>query len=432
MKEETSLILKEILEEIEPSKKEKEEIGLILKDFVRNLNKILKQKKVKAEIFVGGSYAKKTIIKKGKYDIDLFLRFDKKYAEENISKILENVLKNLGEKYEILKGSRNYFRIEKRNNLFFEIVPVLKTKNPKEAENITDLSYMHVKYINKKVKSNKILQGIKLAKSFCHAQRCYGAESYINGFSGYSLELLIYSYGSFLNFVKAMSKVDKNKLIIDIEGLHKKKKNILLDINESKLGSPIVLVDPTYKYRNVLAALSEETLNKFQKNCREFLKKPSKEFFKRKELNFEEMKEKAKKGKEDYVILEIATKKQAGDIAGSKLKKFYRHLIYEIEKYFDIKNSEFDYLENKKARFFFSVKPKKIILIEGPKIKDKKNVVAFEKIHKNRKEKLSKKSGRVYALKKVNFPLKKFILDWKNQNKNKISSMSIVSLEIFN
>lgn len=50
---------------------------------------------------------------------------------------------------------------------------------------------------------------IKIAKAFCHATGCYGAESYIKGFSGYALELLIYHYKSFQSFVKAMTKVNE-------------------------------------------------------------------------------------------------------------------------------------------------------------------------------------------------------------------------------
>ena len=61
--------------------------------------------------------------------------------------------------------------------------------------------------MNKKVRSKKILDEIKIAKAFCHANNCYGAESYINGFSGYGLELLVYYYGGFLRFIKAVSKM---------------------------------------------------------------------------------------------------------------------------------------------------------------------------------------------------------------------------------
>ena len=101
--------------------------------------------------------------------------------------------------------------------------------------------------MKKKVK-NKMLKEIMLAKAFCHASKCYGAESYIQGFSGYSLELLIYYYKGFMKFAREIAKDNgKNKIIIDIERFYKNKNEIMININSSKLQSPIILVDPTFK-----------------------------------------------------------------------------------------------------------------------------------------------------------------------------------------
>jgi tRNA nucleotidyltransferase (CCA-adding enzyme) len=200
------------------------------------------------------------------------------------------------------------------------------------------LSYAHVKYIKSKIKSKKAINEIKLAKAFCYAKKCYGAESYINGFSGYSLELLIYKYKSFLNFVKAIARIGKEKEIIDIEKKYKNKREILLNLNSSKIKSPIVLIDPTYPRRNALAALSEETFTKFREECRKFIKNPSINDFEIKKIDVEKLKNYALKRKNDFIFIEISTAKQEGDIAGSKLIKFYRHLIKEVEKYFNIKN----------------------------------------------------------------------------------------------
>ena len=51
---------------------------------------------IDAEIFVGGSFAKKTLIKKEKYDVDIFVRFDKKYTEYDISELTYKALKETG------------------------------------------------------------------------------------------------------------------------------------------------------------------------------------------------------------------------------------------------------------------------------------------------------------------------------------------------
>lgn len=438
-----SLILKEVLKKIEPTKKELETIGNSFKEFLKKFEKRLKTLKINAEVFVGGSFAKKTMIKKNSYDVDIFVRFDKIYGE-NISSILEKIVEPM--KAKKVHGSRDYFQIQKEN-LIFELIPVIKIRSPKEAKNITDLSYSHVKYINKKIKSEELLGEIKIAKAFCYANNCYGAESYIKGFSGYSLELLIYYYKNFIKFIKAVSKMGEGKIVIDIEKHHKTKQDVLMDLNSSKLNSPIILIDPTYKQRNALAALSKETFEEFKKDCKKFLKNPSIKAFEIKKMNLEKMKDSAKKNKFEYALIKTKTSKQAGDVAGSKLLKFYRHLNFEIRRFFEIKNKGFEYPvisdeipvsktskkqkevsddEKKSADYFFVVKNKKEILIKGPNIKSLKNVEAFRKKHRN----TFVKKNRIYALESTPKNLKEFINNWKKKNKQRIKDMYIEELKI--
>lgn len=419
-----NLILKEVLKEIEPSKEDFAVIDKSLKKFSDDLKNKIKREKINAEIFIGGSFAKKTLIKKDKYDIDIFLRFDRKYRNENISNLTKKLLKGV-KNTSTIHGSRDYFRIKIDSSIIFELIPVIKVANPKESDNITDLSYFHVKYIEKRIKNRKILDDIKLAKVFCYANSCYGAESYINGFSGYSLELLVYHYKGFLNFIRAVAKI-KEKEIIDIEKQHKNKKDILLDLNSAKLNSPIILIDPTYKQRNALAALNKETFEKFRAVCINFLKNPDKEFFKMQELNLEEMKKNAEKNMQEFILLNASTDKQEGDVAGSKLLKFFKHLDDEIERYFDVKKKGFEYKDGKNARYIFTVKKRKEVIISGPEIKDKDNIKKFKNRHKD----IFIKNNKLYAREKVSFGLKEFIRSWITKNERKIREMAVEELKI--
>ena len=419
MKKSINSVIKEVLDEVHPSQEDVDLIESSLKEFLTKLEKSLKRLKINAEIFVGGSYAKDTMIKKDNYDIDIFVRFVK---DQDISKLTEKALKSFGAK--IIHGSRDYFQVTVTKDIFFEIIPVVKVKNPKEAKNITDLSYSHVKYMNRKVKTKKLLDEIKLAKVFCYANDCYGAESYIQGFSGYALELLVYHYGGFLKFIKAMSKVG-DKLVIDIEKQYKNKSQVMMDINTSKLKSPVILIDPTYKQRNVSAALSEETFEKFQKVCRIFLKNPSVKFFTPQEIDFDKVEKGARSKGWEFVALEIKTNRQAGDIAGSKLLKFYKHLGGEINRFFEIKNQGFDYSYGKLAKSFFVVKSLGEVLYNGPMITDINNVKKFKKEH----SKVFIKNHRVYAKKKISFDAKEFIKKWKVKNNKRMREMAVVGLE---
>lgn len=417
-----SSVLKEVLKKVEPPKEELKDIDKFLEDFLKKLKKNMKKQGINAEIFIGGSFAKKTVIKKDKYDIDIFIRFDKKH--KNISDLTKKLLKGVKNTL-LIHGSRDYFRVKINPVFFIEVVPVKKISMPKQAENITDLSYSHVTYIKKKVKSGKLLDDIRLAKAFCYGNNCYGAESYINGFSGYALELLVYHYGGFLKFLRAMTKI-KGQEIIDIEKHHKTKSHVLIDINAAKLASPIILIDPTYPQRNALAALSQETFRKFQKACADFLKNPMIKAFEIEQIDFEKAGKDARRKGYEFILLEAKTKKQEGDIAGSKLYKFYRHLAKEIDKYFEIKAKGFDYNGKKSAKYFFTVKRKKEIIIYGPHLDQKQHVDRFREKHKH----THIKNRRIYTKHKISFTLKRFLLAWKKRHRDKIKDMTISGLRV--
>jgi tRNA nucleotidyltransferase (CCA-adding enzyme) len=170
-------ILEEEMFKIVPSSEEVEELMEIANNFISSL------KKYKLDAQIGGSLAKGTIVKKsGKQDVDIFVVFN--YSEDILK--LEGILKKIkfSGKLKKVHGSRDYFQIE-RGKVILEIIPVVKNKDPELAENVTDVSLSHVKYVCSQIKKNpKVSNEIRLAKAFCHAQRCYGAESYIKGFSG--------------------------------------------------------------------------------------------------------------------------------------------------------------------------------------------------------------------------------------------------------
>lgn len=426
-KSSTSQIFQEVLQKINPPEIEIRDIEYSLEMFLQNLKSKMLKEKINAEVFVGGSFAKKTVIKKNNYDVDIFIRFDEKeYQGKELSEILRKVLDETGEIYQEVKGSREYFRIKKHDNFSFEIIPVLKVKNPKDSENITDLSYSHVKYINKKIKDKKILDEIKIAKAFCYATNTYGAESYIKGFSGYALELLVYHYRTFMNFAKAIAKSRDEKIIIDIEKFYKNKNEILMNLNSAKLQAPIILIDPTYKQRNVTAALSKETFEIFKKACVKFIKNPSVKSFELEKKDLKKIEENAIKKKQEFVFVEIHTERQEGDIAGTKMLKFKEFLEKEIERYFVVRESGFEYDSGQTSRSYFVVEKKKEIIFNGPKINDKKNVLAFKKMHK----KTLVVRGKLMAKEKNNFSAKGFLEDWKKKNYGKMVDMSISEIKV--
>lgn len=404
-------IIEKQLELIRPSREEISKIGIISKNFIEKLEKKLKEKKIKAEVFIGGSFAKNTLVKKDVYDIDIFVRFDPSY--KNLSYLLKRVLP----KSKKIHGSRDYYQI-KENNLITEIIPVIKILKPEKAVNVTDLSYFHVNYILKKIKKNKKLANeIILAKAFVNAQNCYGAESYIKGFSGYALELLICHYKTFLSFIKEISKLNK-KLVIDDENFYK---NSLEELNKSKTYSPIVLIDPTFKERNALSSLSNETFYKFKEACKNFLKFPSSKFFIKNSVfdNFKKYR--------NVKIVKIKTNKQPGDIAGTKSKKFFDFLIFRLKKEFEVKKSGFEYNEySNSAEIYLVLSRKKQIIVKGPPIFLLKNLDKFKKIH----PKTFIKNKFAYAKIRPNLNFNEWFKYFLKKDRKIISDMSVREIKL--
>jgi len=380
-------LLNDVLKDISLNSKELSEIKKKANEVVG----FFKKKGYDAKI--GGSLAKNTLVKKDNQDVDIFVVLQ----NGDISKV-EPVVKKHFSDVVVVHGSRDYLKI-KSDNILFEIIPIVKFKKPEDAQNITDFSLIHVNYITKVIKKNKKLADeIKLAKAFCVAQKCYGAESYIGGFSGYALEVLVCHYGGFVNFLK---KIRKDK-IIDPMKYFKNKDEIMRELNESKLVSPIVLIDPTYKYRNVCAGLTQETLDLFLDSVDKFLKKPSVDFFVHKEFSVSEFLETAKK--EDLIVYKINfnTNRQEGDVAGTKMKKMLRFLIKNLEKKEQkVVYSDFVYSGGQDATGYLAIKIKELIDIKGPSVKLKDAVDKFKKVRKN----ISVSGGFARAKEEVAIPV---------------------------
>ena len=356
-------ILKEVLSKIKPNKEGEVFIEKKIKDFISRI-------KVKdAKVILGGSGAKETWLKDAN-DADIFIQFSyDKYKDKSdkLSDILEKQIKK-SFKLNRLHGSRDYFQV-KEKGYTFEIIPILEIKKAETALNITDVSPLHAEFVKK---YNKLSDDIRLMKQFCKANNIYGAESYINGFSGYMCELLVINYNGFLNLLKAACKW-KDKEVMDIKNFYKGK-NILMDMNKSKIISPLILVDPVQADRNAAAALSEEKFLLFKKKAKEFLKKPSNSFFEKKEINTK-----------DFMVIEVDSLEGKEDVVGAKLLKVFNFIKEKlIKEGFIVKDSIFTFDREKKAFFYFKAKDvSSIKIIEGPNVKFKDHVKFFKKKNKN-------------------------------------------------
>ncbi len=432
MKKQLDNVLKEELGKVSVSKEEYRYLREVSKLSIKEIEKRLKKLKIDASVFIGGSLAKETVVKKEKHDIDLFLRFDKKYPETQVKRFMRKIFflfKIPGCRINIKKihGSRDYVQIIfKKHGIVIEVVPSIKINRPEEARNITDLSYFHVKYVNDKIKKQKKLSDeIILSKAFCHAQKCYGAESYINGFSGYAIELLIISCGSFEKFLNVISN-SNGKIIFDPANHYKDVNEVLNALNPAKRQSPIILIDPVSKDRNAAASLSQETFEKFKEACKRFLDNPSIEHFEHKKVSIDKMKNYAMEIEGAFAVFKVYTNKQEGDIAGTKLLKFHSFLANELQKNFDIIEQHFEYDYGKDSYNYFIVKRKKEIVIYGPALNYKEGVENFKKKHRI----WYVHEGRICTARSPEITVKQFLKKFNRRNKTQMKQMGITKVEL--
>ena len=216
-----------------------------------------------------------------------------------------------------------------------------------------------------------------------------------------------------------------DKLIIDPAKHYRNRNDVMIGMNASKLKSPIVLIDPTYKERNALAALSQESFSKFQKASRDFLKKPSLKFFEEQEIVPYEIERFAKSKRAEFLHVILYTDRQAGDIAGTKLKKFHYFLENEIRKYFELLLHRFSYDDNQKADLYLVVKQKKEIIRKGPPLGMRKETKIFKRLYKN----TFVKDDRVYTRIKLKMSGKEFIKKMA-KDKKQLMEMGITKIEV--
>ncbi len=380
--------MQEVLKNIKPNKEEQAK-------FKQSSDSFLKKIKIKdTPTILGGSGAKDTWLS-GSHDIDIYVVFNyKKYAQKSdkLSQILEKELKKIFPKIAKLHGSRDYFQLNHQGYLF-EIIPILKINKAKEAINITDISPLHSIWVNKHTK--KLKDEIRLAKQFCKANNLYGAESYLAGFSGYVLEILVAHYGSFEKLLQA-SLNWKVKEIVDPEKYYHQKM-ALFQLNQSKLQSPLIVIDPVDKSRNASAALGLEKFTLFKKLAKNYLQHPSIDFFTKKEINFSELKKEAENKKLNLVYLETLPLSGKRDVIGTKLLKAFQFLELHLNA-FEIKKSGWDW---NRCYFFLGKRElPKITIRPGPPLKLKQFVNDFKKKNKDH----FIKDDKIYAKIKVQHP----------------------------
>lgn len=385
-------VLSSILEKYKPTSAEKMLVKSKVNRVLLHLRESLDDNHIKAVVMLGGSAAKGTFVRDD-FDCDVFVRFDMMYKDKSISDLLEKALK-VFDKVERIHGSRDYYQAF-IDGINFEFVPVLEISDPEFALNVTDSSPLHVAWIKGNIEKNgAIIENIILAKLFCKAQGIYGAESYIRGFSGHVLDILISYYGSFLELLEK-SQEWKESDVVDIEN-----HGTASSLNSSKI-SPLIVIDPIQPDRNAAAALNLENMSKFKEVAKLFLEKPSKDFFEKKEVTLEELKDAA--ADNALFVMDIIPFEGKTDVVGGKLLKVFEYLKAEIVRNdFDLIESGWDWDKGMNSSMWFIIPDEDLSETKkriGPPMNAANNVEGFKRKHADAFE----ENGRLAAIVKRDY-----------------------------
>jgi len=263
-----------ILDKIKPDKKEEEEMKSLI-------GKLLKAAQSKiAKPLICGSIEKGTWLS-GKNEVDLFLLFKPSLSKKELEKkglsLAKKIIKIMKGSFVIAYAEHPYLR-GKIGKYKVDIVPCYEITDPEKIMSAVDRTPFHVKFVKANLKNP---DEVRLLKQFCRANKCYGADLKTEGFSGYICELLIIKYGSFLNLVKEAAKWRAGHAISFLETKEDYK----------KFKTPLIVIDPVDRNRNVGAALSAESFYRFVRACNDFVKKPSRDFFFKQEVKPYSLKE---------------------------------------------------------------------------------------------------------------------------------------------
>ena len=343
-----------------PSSSEMLKLRKIADEFMSILMENASDKDINVNFKFSGSYAKGTWIK-GESDIDILGIFEK---ESEIEKLENLVPDNFVETFGTRKYFRGYFK-----NMEIEVVPVVKFSDISKVKNSIDLSVLHADYINSKLSPAQKMDVIIL-KALCKANNCYGSETYMRGFSGYVLEVLIDKFGSLKTLAENVEKWDDK---------------VFLDNVKTKENYSIFLSDPTNPSRNICASVSSENLSKFVFSLKLLKAYPNINLFL--ESNVRDIINKQSRLRGAKLFTFTTKIKEPKDIFLSKYVKNVGKLIDELKRNdISIYSADFDYSRNE-AKLFIQIAnfPRTATrIVYGPSAFSSSEILEnFLKSHKN-------------------------------------------------
>ena len=387
-------ILKKVKEIAIPNNKQRKKVDIIANQVFSLVNREAEKEKSIISVHFGGSYAKETWTQ-GKVDIDIFVKFKTTITEKNFEKLG----KKIG--FDSLKKFKPYVRYSEHpfveaniDGVGVNVVPCYNVKKG-EWKSAADRSTFHTEFMSEKL-TGLMKDDIRVLKCFMEKNGMYGAEIAKQGFSGYVCEVLVYYLGSFENVLKKIAKMENNEMIGE---------------SPRKFESPIVIIDPIDRNRNLGAAISIKNVTNFILITRNFLKKNSISYFKEKS-RIKIPKELTK----NILVINFKYKKRSDDIIYGQIKRATSSIESQMNKegFNVLRNDAITYDNNKAALLFLleSTTISKNEIRTGPEVFSSEFSSKFININ-SKKSKLmwTDKNGKLQSLQTRRYENAKSFLD---------------------
>ncbi|MEM1611374.1 MAG: CCA tRNA nucleotidyltransferase [Sulfolobales archaeon] len=365
-REEAWRVAEEVLNRIRPREDELREAYRVYRIIRERLERAFPQDLFSIELY--GSIAKGTAIS-GDLDLDIFIltprEYGREWIRENFLRLAKDALGDIP--YEERYAEHPYLRA-KPGSIEADIVPALKISRASEAMTAADRTPFHTEYVRKML-SEEGKDHVRLLKKFMKGVGVYGAEIRVGGFSGYVAELLVITYGGFLEVIERASRWRPPVVIIPPG----------CDISESDArrlfkGSPFILPDPVDSRRNAGAAVTLKTLSEFIVASKLYLANPSQRFFEPPEVDdamVESSFESLRKRGTCVVILTLRLRRSAPDNIWGEIKSLSKRIYNRLrsERYPVLRRSEYWDEEGEEALIaleLLSCNPSEPIQVEGP------------------------------------------------------------------
>jgi len=379
-------VLEEVLQRVKPTKKDLVKLSSVAQRLIRIAEKKAQQLGIRAEIMLAGSAARGTWLK-GEKDIDLLLLFPEDIPKEQMEELGMRLAREIaGPKGREEYAEHPYVRMD-FEGFEVDLVPCFKVSDPRKIKSATDRTPHHQRYVKEKLTA-ELVDEILILKQFARGIGVYGAESRVQGFSGYLCELLILHYGSFTNLVKGASSWSFGA-VIDLENFYKEPGRL----RELFVNHPLIVVDPVDPTRNVAAAVSPRSFGIFIQACRDFLRSPNLRFFfprPPKHLTEAELLEVMRRRGTKLLLLEVEHGGMSEEIVYPQLRKTARAIHNAlIQRGFTLLRSGV-WADGKTAAVLIELFPKKLPRVEvkqGPRLP--LDAARFIETHLNSKRKIS-------------------------------------------